>query len=122
MRFREIKEQLEFHKDHQDAIPGAMGSGLDANPAGPSNYYHKYRLGVAMAGSPEHLENVTNTGPASDNMVTLSYTDAEREIVKNAHKKMGYPVKQLTPPGSKEHESINKASPVPKRRRNKHGV
>jgi hypothetical protein len=122
MRFKEIMEQLEFHKDHKDAIPGAVKSGLDANPEGPSNYYHKYRLGVAMAGSPEHLENITNTGPACDNMVTLSYTDADRDIIKKAHNKMGYPYKELTSQGSKEHESVNKASPVPKRRKNQHGV
>ena len=122
MRFREIMEQIEFHQDHQDAIPGAIGSGTDGDPNGPSNYYHKYRLGLACAGSPEHLENVTRTGPASDNMVMVGYTDADSEILERAHKKLGYKYQKLTSPGSKEHESIHKVSPVPKRKKNRYGV
>ena len=122
MRFREIMEQLEFHKDHQDAMPGVIGSGSEGDPDGPSNFYHKYRLGLACAGSPENMESVTTVGPANDKMVMIGYTDVDVEIYDRAHKKMGYKYKKLTSTGSKEHESIQKVSPVPKRKKNRYGI
>lgn len=122
MRFCEIMEQEVFHKDHQDAIPGAHGSGPAGNPDHPNNYYHKYRLGIAMAGSPEHLENVTCNGPASDQMVTIAYSAADRDIIDRAHTKMGYKKKRLSSPKSQESDTVQKQSPVPKKKSNQYGV
>jgi hypothetical protein len=122
MRFREIMEQSAFPEQVQDAIPGAQGFGSKGDPIGPSNYYHKYRLGVAMSSSPDYLENVTEVGPASDDMVTIAYTQADQDKITGAYKKLGYKPQQLTHPGSTENESVNTQSIIPKRKKNRYGV
>ena len=122
MRFREIMEQMDLRQDHKDAIPGAKRSGVPNTDTGPNNPYHKYRLGVAMAGAIDNLDGMTRDGPAHDDMVMVCYTDHDEAIINAAHKKLGYTNKQLTSRGSTEHDSVNKTSPVPGRKTNKYGI
>ena len=121
MRLRELLEAVsKFDKSAAAAIPGAVSSGVPDNASGPSNYYHKYRVGVAMAASPE-TGGVSKVGPTSDDMVNVAYTDADKAIVDRAYKAMGYKKKKLTTAGSNEHD-VNAASPVARKRKNRFGV
>ena len=45
----------EFKISQQVSIPNVSHVGVPGNPQGPTNYYHKYRLGVAMAASPPRM-------------------------------------------------------------------
>ena len=120
MRFREIMEQNEFPEQVQDAIPGAQGFGSKGDPIGPSNYYHKYRVGVAMASSPD-TGGLSPVGPTSDDMVTIGYTAADRHIADRAYAAMGYKKKKITGDHSKETD-VNSVSPVAKPRKNRYGI
>lgn len=117
-----LTERHKLTKSARSAIPGAVRSGSPGDPDGPNNYYHKYRLGVAMAGAPNKEDHVTTDGPANDDMVMVAYTDADKEIIDAGHKKMGYTKKSLSTSGSKELNDTNKTSPVASPKRNKYGI
>ena len=78
-----------------------------------SNPYHSYRFGVAMAPSPnkEHIDNID--GPTGSKLVTISYTDAEDEIIDCAARSFGITSQDVTSKNSEEMDTINKTSPVP---------
>jgi hypothetical protein len=122
MRIRELLEakSSDLSKEAKAAIPGATASGVPDMSAGPSNYYHKYRVGIAMASSPD-TGGVSNIGPTSDDMVTIGYTPADREIADRAYAAMGYKRKKVTGDKSKEHDA-HTVSPVAKPKRNRYGV
>jgi hypothetical protein len=118
MRIRELLEaKSNLSKEAEAAIPGAASSG---DPGGPTNYYHKYRVGIAMACSPD-TGGVSNIGPTSDDMVTIGYTAADRDITDRAYKAMGYSKKKITSDKSREHDA-HTVSPVAKPKKNRYGV
>lgn len=114
----EAKSKLS--KEAQAAIPGASSVGVPSMDQGPSNYYHKYRVGIAMASSPD-TGNVSSIGPTSDDMVTIGYTAADRDIADRAYKAMGFKKKKVTGDHSKEVD-VNPVSPIAKSKRNKYGI
>ena len=122
MRIRELLEgtSSRLSKEAEAAIPGASSSGVPDAGTGPSNYYHKYRVGIAMASSPD-TGGVSNIGPTSDDMVTVGYTPADREIADRAYAAMGYKKKKITGDKSREHDA-HTVSPVAKPKKNRYGV
>jgi len=122
MRIRELLEakSSDLSKEAKAAIPGATSSGVPDMSSGPSNYYHKYRVGIAMASSPD-TGGISNIGPTSDDMVTIGYTPADRDIADRAYAAMGYKRKKVTSDKSREHDA-HTVSPVAKPKKNKYGV
>jgi len=85
-----------------------------------SSGYKAYRFGVAMAGLPNNKMDVA--GPTGLKMVTIGYTQAERDILDAASKTMGTPKVRLSTTNSGEAKDTDKVSPVAKPKRNKYGV
>ncbi len=82
--------------------------------------YLAYRFGVALAKSPNDVDN--QEGPIGGEFTTIGYSDADAEIINHARKEFGIKGKVHSTRGSTELPSINKASPVAKPKRNKYGV
>jgi hypothetical protein len=113
MRAREfLAEKQELNKFQQDAIPDMSSVGVPGLPIGPTNYYHKYRLGVHMAGSPEDLHSYPTNSEFVDDMVMVGYTEADRDIIANSIRAFGYKQKKHSSGGSKESNGTNTVSPV----------
>ena len=124
MRAQEfIFESEDDHTDHQmrdsakEAIPGAKQWPELSNANDP---YAAYRYGVMLAGAPDR--KMPKNGAVGPNFITVAYTDACEQTIDSAAKNMGISGQKISQKGSKEHESVNKTSPVPARRRNQHGV
>lgn len=107
-----IERKQEVHRDQQDAIPSMSSVGVPPLPMGPTNFYHKYRLGVMMAGSPDDEHDYPETGQFVDDMVMVGYSEADREIIAKSITKFGYDLKKLTPDGSTESAGTYTVSPV----------
>jgi len=113
MRAKEfIFEVKKLRKNHRDSLPVTTRTGVAGDPNGPTNFYHKYRLGVAAAGAPDFAEDISVDGPAADDMVMIGFSSADQEIINAAHKKMGYKQKKLSTSKSKESNGVNTTSPV----------
>lgn len=89
---------------------------------GNHTYYDMYRFGVDMAGSPDDHNAYDPASPVANQLVTLSYSDADQKIIDKSKKKMGFTSKQLTTNDSKEPSDTSNTSPVAKVKRNKYGV
>jgi hypothetical protein len=89
---------------------------------GNHTYYDMYRFGVDMAGSPDDYNTYDPASPIANQLVTLSYSDADQKIIDKSKKKMGFKSKKLTPNDSKEPSDTSNTSPVAKVKRNKYGV
>lgn len=110
------KKRDKFEKSSRDSIPGMTRYKDTA-----AHYYDMYRMGVHMAGSPDH-QTMADTGPTSNEFVTLAYTDAEEKIIKKSAKAMGFTGVGISSKGSKETDNTNKVSPIAKPKKNKYGV
>lgn len=97
-------------------------SGLRKNQALDNNNhpYLAYRMGVAMAGSPDH--SMAQKGPLGSSFITTDYTDADTAIRKGAEKVMGVNSQQVTGKGSEETDLVNRQSVVATGKKNKYGV
>jgi hypothetical protein len=91
---------------HMDALPGAHAWPELDNSSG----YLAYRFGVALAGMPHQKMDVA--GPTGLKMVTIGYTQAERDILDAAQGLVGTPKVRLSSDGSEESAGTNKVSPV----------
>jgi hypothetical protein len=113
MKIQELlhEGQTVSRSNHQ-SIPDMTSVGVPGSPIGPTNYYHKYRLGVLMAGSPDFEHEYAPNGQFVDDMVTVGYSNIDTDIINQANKKMGYKQKAVTSKGSKELEDTYKVSPV----------
>lgn len=105
MRWREIREALDLN--YQTSLP-------DGNiyPDISSKYYFMYRFGIAAASHPDPDHKTNKTSEVGNNLFTLQYTDADREILKGAAKEMGIKSKSVASGGSKELSDTNTTSPV----------
>jgi len=113
MRAREfLAEKQTVSLASQQAIPDMTAVGVPGAPDGPTNYYHKYRLGVLMAGAPAFDHPYADSSEFVDDMVMVGYSQADAEIINTANAKMGYKQKQVTPRGSNELKDTNTVSPV----------
>ena len=115
MRAQEfIVEQQELDGMQKQAIPSMSSVGVPGAPMGPTNAYHKYRLGVHMAGSPDSVHSYSVNGEFVDDMVLIGYTEADRDIIAHSIKAFGYTPKKHSSEGSKESHGTNTVSPVSK--------
>lgn len=95
-----------FRNDAMAALPDAhVWPDLD-NSSG----YLAYRFGVAAAGMPDYKMDVA--GPTGLKMVTIGYTQADRDILDATQGLVGIPKVRLTPGGSTESSDVNTKSPV----------
>ena len=95
-----------FHKHHDDVIPG-----VTRYPDTPAHYYSMYRFGVHMARSPSD-QDMSPAGPTANEMVTLAYSQADLDIIKNSAKAFGFKGSQVTKHGSREPNDTYVQSPV----------
>jgi len=107
-----VEQKQSVNADQQSVIPSMSSVGVPPLPMGPTNFYHKYRLGVMMAGSPDDEHNYPTTGQFVDDMVMVGYSEADREIISKSIKKFGYDQKRQSPDGSTEPDNTNTVSPV----------
>lgn len=112
MRSREFIKENQLELGQVKVIPDMRSFGVPGLPIGPTNYYHKYRLGVYMAGSPENAFDYDPDGQMADDMVIVGYSSADREILDRALTKFGWKTNQITPKGSDEPDDTHKISPV----------
>jgi hypothetical protein len=115
---------VESTQNDTNAMPDTSSVGVPSNNVGPSNYYHKYRLGVHMAGSPEDQHPYGRDGLLADDMVFIGYSPADDEIIQNSVKAFGYKYKSLNTKDSskKETTDTNTVSPLATPRKNRYGV
>ena len=71
-----------------------------------------YRAGMMVAGMPEDEVDCDAYSVVTGRPFIVTYCEEEREMVKQAFKKMGIPFKELVPQESKEPEAINTQSIV----------
>ena len=114
MRINELLEAKSLKKNHRDSLPITTRTGVEGAPEGPTNFYHKYRLGLAAAGAPHYEKDFNSDGPAVDDMVMIGFTSADQDIIDAAHKKMGYKQKKLSKNKSQESNDVYTTSPVAK--------
>lgn len=113
MRAKEfLTEKQMLIKSQQDAIPSMTSVGVPGLPIGPTNYYHKYRLGVHMAGSPDPAYDYSLDGEFVDDMVMIGYSEADRDIIAHSVEAFGYKSNSHSPQGSNETDHTNTVSPV----------
>jgi hypothetical protein len=113
MRAKEfITEDQEWTDSQKEAVPNVSSVGIPGLPIGPTNYYHKYRLGVHMAGGPDNEFDYPISGQFVDDMVMIGYTDVDKEIISNSVNAFGYKIKSHTSTKSIEPSDTNKTSPV----------
>lgn len=114
----------EFISEDKKPLRKSVKAALPAGRIHPSldngNPYQSYRYGVALAGSPD--TDMYTDGPFGSKLLTIGYTEAEREIIKSADKTMGVKSQELTSKDSLETNTTNTSSVVAKPKRNKYGV
>jgi hypothetical protein len=104
-----------------DSMPGVFVQRQLRN----TDTYMQYRYGIAVA-SARAVANgdVTFSGESefAENLTQVMYTDQDEETIKLASKLFGVTPTQITTTKSQESNTINKSSPVPKKKKNKYGV
>jgi len=113
MKIKEVLvEDHTLSQNARDALPGATSTGVSPGDSGPTNFYWKYRAGLAASFSPDSSDTFTPGGPAHDDMVMVGYSDVDQQIIDKAHKLMGWTKKKMAGRGSKESDDVHKTSPV----------
>jgi len=107
-----LYEANSLNQNAKDSIPNASSAGVSPGEHGPTNFYWKYRAGLAASFSPDVSDTFTPGGPAHDDMVMIGYTDADQEIIDKSHKLMGWTKKKISNGRSKESDDVYKVSPV----------
>lgn len=100
-----VFEKRNLRKASREALPHSK------NYPEIDSFYDLYRLGVGMAGEPDHPGFVR--GPIGNNPSVIMYSSGEEEIVAKAEKVMGIKGVNLSGKGqSQEIDTINKLCPV----------
>lgn len=108
MKIRDLYEaDTKWREDSKHALPDAH-RWPDLDNSSP---YPAYRFGVALAGAPHYAMN--KKGPVGQNMMTIGYTDADREILRQAGEMMGVSSEHITSKESTELPDTQTISPVP---------
>lgn len=118
MRAKEFID--ESTKPLRKSVKSSLPSGRIHPSLDNSNPYHSYRYGIALATSPD--DDMYTDGPYGSKLMTVGYTEADREIIKRADKIMGVKSSALSSNDSSEIDTINTTSPVAKPKKNKYGV
>ena len=105
MLLRELFEGLEL--GYQRSLPHG-----EIYPDITNHYYDMYRMGIAMAGHPDDHHPTAKTTEVGNNLFTLQYSDAEREIIDAAARQMGHKKKKIAAGKSKELDDSGRMSPV----------
>lgn len=103
-RYDNIDGKLHPHYDH--ANPGAI-TGQDIN-----KYYDLYRAGILMGADPESISKLDSVSWINDKAYFGAYTEAEREKIMVALKKLKLKPKILIEPGSLEMPDTYNVSPM----------
>lgn len=131
MRINEIISESFTPKSHGTAkkIPNSIKNNMPGvfvqQQLRNTDAYMQYRYGmaVATARAVEQGEvTFSDESPFAENLTQVIYADADEETIKLASKLFGVEPTQLTNKKSKESDTINKSSPVPKKKKNKYGV
>lgn len=117
MRAKEFIPEGDMHSWHKQGIPGLKSL------TGVNQYYELYRFGLAMAaaGRAENPIIGDPTGTTEDNPTTVSYTQAEEDIINGGLKHIGGSATQMTNRLSSEPTDTNTKSivgtrkPLPRR-------
>ena len=73
--------------------------------------YTQWRFGIAMAGAPDYPTEPA--GAFAGDPLLATYSDADMKIINSAAKRVGAGrVNKITDNRSREHEAVNKTSPV----------
>lgn len=115
MRAQEFvtEAQSKFHDDQLGPMPGMKRyDGLDN-----SNPYHMWRFMVAVAGQPKKDEfdatpPLPKDGPLGQKLTTLSYTQADAEILDAAARAQGEVGTEISTQESTEPTNTQKVSPI----------
>jgi hypothetical protein len=108
MRAWEFITEGEMHSWHKQGIPGMKAL------HNVGQYYDIYRFGIAMAAAGRKEDDILGNkdGVTEDNPTTLSYTQADEDIINAALKRIGKSSTQITSRQSAEPIDTNKKSPV----------
>jgi hypothetical protein len=111
MRAKEFISEGEMHNWHKQGIPGMKSL------TSIGQYYDIYRFGLAMAaaGNPDDPVLGEPDGVTEDNPTTLSYTQADEDIINGGLKRIGATAKTITSRTSAEPTDTNTQSIVGKR-------
>jgi hypothetical protein len=117
MKASEFVNEGKMHDWHEAGIPGMKSL------TGTGQYYDIYRFGIAMAAAGRDDDPMLGDpdGVTEDNPTTLSYTEADEQIINAAMKRVGATAKQITPRISSEPKDTNHQSivatrgPLPRR-------
>jgi hypothetical protein len=118
---------IEMRQPKPSKLQAQSTTGLNTYKDGEraDSTYTSYRLGMAVAGA-NGKDPIDMDGKswAGKNKTTHPYTEEEQEMLKQAYKAVGAKYKDLNHGDmrSLEMDSINKTSPVAKRKTNKYGV
>lgn len=85
-----------------------------------NNPYLAYRMGIAMAGSPD--STMDQESSMGSNFITTDYTEADTLIRKGAERAMGVGSQEVTAKGSAEMDLVNSQAIVASPKKNKYGV
>lgn len=118
MRAKEFISEGEMHSWHKQGIPGLKSL------TGVNQYYELYRFGLAMAAAGREGEEIIGdaTGTTEDNPTTVSYTQAEEDIINGGLKHIGGSATQMSNRLSAEPTDTNTKSivgtrkPLPRRK------
>jgi hypothetical protein len=117
MKINEVIVEGKLRKASQLALPDAeVYDELDN-----SNPYQLYRFGMALASAPGPI-TPDKQGPTGSHLVTIAYTDGERQIIDKAKAEYGVTSKKASSLGSAELPTVNTTSPVAARSKNKYGI
>jgi hypothetical protein len=115
MRAQEfINESSKMPKSHVSATPDMRTHpGLDnSSPYAPWRFAAHFLAGADGKNPYEHEPD--KNGPNGQKLVTISYTDEEEAMIRQAERAFGSQAraKELTPRGSTEAEYVQKTSPI----------
>lgn len=108
MRAREFIKEGEMHSWHKQGIPGMKSL------SNIGQYYEIYRFGIAMAqvGNDKDKPLGDAHGVTEDEPTTVSYTQADEDIINAALKRTGHGARQITSRTSAEPSDTNTQSPI----------
>ena len=95
-----------LHKHQKSVMPGVR-----RYPDTASHYYDMYRYGLHLATSPDS-DNVEPAGPTANEMVTVAYSNVEKDMHDHAAKKMGFKSTAVSSHKSFEPTDTHSVSPI----------
>lgn len=96
---------------HAAAIKGAISMPDISMTKQGGSPYTQWRFGIAMAGAPDYPTEPA--GAFAGDPLLATYTDVDMDIINAAAKSVGAGrVNKITDNRSREHDAVNKSSPV----------